>query len=493
MIKTTSEPDTVELARFREQWKAEVRKRKNPSDFIASASSSNDQPRPSPVSPTVLATTQKLEYPSPKHVSLPTEAIPSGKVHENTTVPSNNLRSALQVYSEAIQREQNGDLEDALQLYRQAFRMDSHVDRAYAREEKLAIALASQSPLPKRESVVDQADAQSKNVSSSVIISKGKQVIAASILVQIISAFPPDVRFEPEEEQQPMWLRILPDELLVFVLRQLDITSIERFALICRKARLLSLDATLWRELVVTTYKPPQITQTDDLVNLLDRYTFNHRRMFIEHPRIRLDGVYIAICHYVRPGLSENHWVNISHLVTYHRYLRFFSDGAVLSLLTNEEMNPQQVIPLLKPTLRMKVTFTPPLLFVKVDVHQGLYVGTWELLDNAVHLNLVDANERLPESLSPSFSPLVSVFERLGVSDVPHSHKQATLHNAVNSQRTRYMFNMRLDLRSRPLGRWNRLDIESYNSIRLESGDMTPVALKHERPFWFSKVRSYAP
>ncbi|KIL69284.1 hypothetical protein M378DRAFT_1054313 [Amanita muscaria Koide BX008] len=439
MIKTTSEPDTVELARFRELWKAEVRKRKSPSDFTA-------------------------------------EAIPSGKVHENTTVPSNNLRSALQVYSEAIQREQNGDLDDALQLYRQAFRMDSHVDRAYAREEKLAIALASQSPPPKRESAVDQADAQSKNVSSSVIISKGKQVIAASILVQIISAFPPDVRFEPEEEQQPMWLRILPDELLVFVLRQLDITSIERFALICRKARLLSLDATLWRELVVTTYKPPQITQTDDLVNLLDRYTFNYRRIFIEHPRIRLDGVYIAICHYVRPGLSENHWVNISQLVTYHRYLRFFSDGAVLSLLTNEEMNPQQVIPLLKPTLRMK----------------GLYVGTWELLDNAVHLNLVDANERLPDSLSPSFSPLISVFERLGVSDVPHSHKQATLHNAVNSQRTRYMFNMRLDLRSRPLGRWNRLDIESYNSIHLESGDMTPVALKHERPFWFSKVRSYA-
>ena len=53
------------------------------------------------------------------------------------------------------------------------------------------------------------------------------------------------------------------------------------------------------RELVTTTYKTPQIHETDDLTTLMDQYTYNYRRMFIEHPRIRLDGVYIAICHYV--------------------------------------------------------------------------------------------------------------------------------------------------------------------------------------------------
>ena len=57
-----------------------------------------------------------------------------------------------------------------------------------------------------------------------------------------------------------------------------------------------------------------------------------------EQPRLRMDGVYIAVCHYMcvclllmlliaylplisRPGLSENYWVHTSHLVTYHRYL----------------------------------------------------------------------------------------------------------------------------------------------------------------------------
>lgn len=50
---------------------------------------------------------------------------------------------------------------------------------------------------------------------------------------------------------------------------------------------------------------------------------------------------------------------------------------------------------------------------------------------------------------------------------------------------------MTLDLRSRPLGRWNKLHLQSYDSVNLETGDISPVVLKHERPFWFSKVRSY--
>ena len=53
------------------------------------------------------------------------------------------------------------------------------------------------------------------------------------------------------------------------------------------------------RELVIATYKPPQISQSDVLTTIMEQYECNYRRMFIEQPRIRLDGVYIAICHYV--------------------------------------------------------------------------------------------------------------------------------------------------------------------------------------------------
>jgi len=157
-----------------------------------------------------------------------------------------------------------------------------------------------------------------------------------------------------------------------------------------------------------------------------------------------------------RAGVSENAWANISHLITYHRYLRFFPNGQVLSLLTNEEFSPQQLVPLLKPTLRM----------------QGLLMGTWRLMGTTVQIsNLIDAS---------------------GKSTLPVPDSNSSHHPTPSStSRMRYTFQMTLTLRSHPLGRWNRLDLAAYDSVEIDSGEEVPVALKHERPFWFSKVRSY--
>lgn len=84
---------------------------------------------------------------------------------------------------------------------------------------------------------------------------------------------------------------------------------------------------------------------------------------------------------------------------------------------------------------------------------QGFFIGTWYLDGTTVHIS---------DLLDPG-----------GITG------------------TRYSFKMTLTLRSRPLGRWNRLDFQEYDSVNMENGEVTPVALKNERPFWFSKVRSY--
>lgn len=188
---------------------------------------------------------------------------------------------------------------------------------------------------------------------------------------------------------------------------------------------------------------------------------------------------------------------------------RFFPNGQVLSLLANEEKHPQEIIPLLKPSLRMK----------------GLFVGHWKLLGTTVHLsNLVDASGRFPLpafSIPPSpFSSVVpvdgdrsldltslgsgaasgSAQANFGHASVQaygqghgygHSQRQTGSSLSTQTDTARYVFDMTLNLRSKPLGRWNRMDIQSYDSVDLENGDVNPVALKHERPFWFSKVRSY--
>lgn len=100
---TMAQPDTVELAQFREQWKSEVQSRKRSS---AAAAEVSEPPR---LHSAVLLGTQKAPN--------------SERLHVSAVVPSQNLLSALQIYRDAIQREQNGELDDALLLYRQAFRM----------------------------------------------------------------------------------------------------------------------------------------------------------------------------------------------------------------------------------------------------------------------------------------------------------------------------------------------------------------------------------
>lgn len=35
------------------------------------------------------------------------------------------------------------------------------------------------------------------------------------------------------------------------------------------------------------------------MIPIIERYALDYRRVYIEQPRVRLDGVYIATCHYV--------------------------------------------------------------------------------------------------------------------------------------------------------------------------------------------------
>ncbi|EMD38956.1 hypothetical protein CERSUDRAFT_104245 [Gelatoporia subvermispora B] len=436
-------PDSDELARFREQWKAEVRKKKG-----------------QPVAQTVVGpSTSPRSLPRPRAFSGATTSVSRPVVTDNSAEPLNRkLRAAIDLYRRAVQCEQQSNLDEALRLYRQAFRMDANVDRAFHRLEtqQLAASAAGHAPdsagAPTRKhqkapSITgqDAVDAITRSIKAMDMHSSvlpDMSVTVTRSLASLVKTWSYDVSFEPEDEREPVPIKLLPDELLVHILRTLDVSSIERFAAVNRKARVVSLDTSIWKDFVCAVYKPPQINDDESLDDLLRNYMSDYRRLYIEHPRVRLDGVYIAVCHYIRNGLSENTWVHVSHLITYHRYLRFYPNGQVLSLLANEEHSPQQVIPLLKPTLRMK----------------GLFIGNWNLVGNTLYItDLADPVQRPDGVAGP-----------------------------------RYTFQMILELRSRPLGRWNRLDLHTYDSVDIESGEATPLPLKHQRPFWFSKVRSYA-
>lgn len=67
------------------------------------------------------------------------------------------------------------------------------------------------------------------------------------MISKIVKGFPQTLTFDCEEETEPIHIAGIPDEVLVYILRFLDHGTIERFASISRKARVLTLDSTIWR------------------------------------------------------------------------------------------------------------------------------------------------------------------------------------------------------------------------------------------------------
>ncbi|KIY62254.1 hypothetical protein CYLTODRAFT_427053 [Cylindrobasidium torrendii FP15055 ss-10] len=422
-------PDIDELARFRAEWRAEVQARR-----AGHAEQSE---------PAVPLSAPKAQLP----VAGASRPTPKGIVSGFPNAPlSSRQHAALAIYRTAVEQERLGELDEAVRLYRMAFQKDTDVDRLYHREELALSATRPRQPTDSTTRAPPNADAP---LPQAVLPVHPTHTIP---LLDVISGFPDNFAFEPENETEPVHINVLPDEMLVKILSLLDPTTLERFASISRKARIFTLERSLWRELVLKTYKPPQLTQAT-LDAAVEQSLYDYRRVFIEQPRVRTDGLYISVCHYIRPGLSENQWVNVNHLIVYHRYLRFYPNGHFIHLRTHEE--PATAIPFVNSKSRM----------------QGLFFGRWMLEGTQVYItNLVEAiDSHVPISLEDDLGDIL----------------------LANPDLVRYVFTMTLSLKSKPLGRWNRLDFTAFDSMQLRSGESLPVLAKHERPFWFSKIRSY--
>ncbi len=136
------------------------------------------------------------------------------------------------------------------------------------------------------------------------------------------------------------------------VLGGTDWQSLETLGRSCWKFRLLTKSPSLWREIVRETYYPPILDPTLSLATLYERHHSDWRTAFINQPRVRLNGCYIAACHYARPGLSEDAWVRVIHVVEFYRSIRFLPDGTALSLLTTDP--PSETVRRLEPGLKAK-------------------------------------------------------------------------------------------------------------------------------------------
>jgi F-box protein 9 len=184
--------------------------------------------------------------------------------------------------------------------------------------------------------------------------------------------------------------------------------------------------------------------------------------LFRTRPRLRFNGCYISTVNYVRPGASSANaisWNTPIHIVTYYRYLRFHRDGSCISLLTVAE--PADVVPYLSRDHVHKNHGALPSAPIKDAV-----LGRWRLTGPAGGAGGEDGEE---------------------------AEKEGGLMIETPGATPKYIYKMVLAVGSagRHGCRNNKLSWQGYWSYNKLTDDVGTFSLKNDRPFYWSRVRSW--
>ncbi|KAA8894241.1 hypothetical protein FN846DRAFT_1030065 [Sphaerosporella brunnea] len=379
--------DESELQRFRQQWKEEVTKRAQGRP----ASSTNAAARPA-----VTARPPSFSQVRSTRVITGEDELPElpGKVTTGTPIPTSPPppaarrhsfsvtgvpKSALDHYEQAVEKESEGNLGESLRLYRKAFRMDDAVDKTY--REKY---FPKPKPGDKGKATATPPTAfggvnTAHHSSAAAAAAGGVSDLVASFAGLVIESTT-ELALSDEEAEKKKFslLAAVPSEILLHILHDLaiaDVASFVRLAQVCKSlSYIVATEDSIWRSVskrvfahqiwdwrVTVTghelidevlsapiedpedpdYEQPEEKRMDPVdEDYLPHYNNSWRELFHLRPRLRYNGIYISTCNYHRSGGNSGtslSWNTPVHIVTYYRYLRFYPDGTLLSLLTTHE------------------------------------------------------------------------------------------------------------------------------------------------------------
>lgn len=327
-----------------------------------------------------------------------------------------------------------------------------------------------------------------------------------------IEPIPPPTDASP---QPPCPLAELPEEILTHILRDLaisDVTAFARTAQVCKRlAYLMLTEESIWKRIALGSevgfgamhydyacdiegftldanaeiarylgsyddLDDVQFPSTEDDEEqsralaftshthalLHSTYHSSWRLLFRSRPRIRFNGCYISTVNYTRPGATGGNtltWGAPVHVVTYFRYLRFFRDGSVISLLTTTE--PADVVHHL----------------TKENVHDH---HTSAALPSSVMKDALRGRWRLSGPTS-SFT-----------SDTGEVEAEGDVHVETEGVVPKYTYKMQLALAHAGKGaRNNKLAWKGFWSYNKLTDDWGEFGLRNDRAFYWSRVRSY--
>ncbi|ODQ81621.1 hypothetical protein BABINDRAFT_159889 [Babjeviella inositovora NRRL Y-12698] len=355
---------------------------------------------------------------------------------------------ALELYQRGIDRENQGKMADAIEYYRRALKLNTNVDRLYRGK------LADESEIQTLEMQVGALRAHKK------LDQKKIDRIDVDLLLETFQslAISTKTRREGEEleedivSESPSPLLSLPDDVFLHILNLLiveDTPAWFNFSMTCKKAASLGFHRSdCWRRLCWQTYPQQHYDEQSIELNGITRnqktmvvngWNGSWRDMYRQRPFIKFSGIYISVVNYYSEGgksEGSSAWTNPIRMITYYRYFRFYSDGTVLKLLTSDEPN-----------------FVVPKFFRDSWARNGLekvYLCEWRLsVDGCVTI---------------SGEGSVKKYRFVEELNIQHSGR----------------------MRHHKLG-W----ISSYSENK-ENGERAFFSLKNEKPFSFSRVKSYS-
>jgi len=422
--------------------------------------------------------------------------------------------SALEHYERAVEKESQGSLGASLSLYRKAYRLDARVDQSYVKKHFPAqLKPQYASPSNASATVPSTAHHSLKKLNAGLSIS---ELIASFVGSRINGADP----LIDGDISPPCPISKVPEEVLGEILLQtavLDPAAFARLALVCKKlAYHVSTENSIWKRVALgyefgfagqqydfatdlhgseTIERPLHVERPLPLVteaSFTDPQNQDWREIFHSHPRIRFTGVYISTVNYARPGsaAASQTWNSPIHIITYYRYLRFFRDGTVISLLSTSEpievvhhltkenielvrINSREQHPL---NLIPNVPFAPG-----ANPTQTAPPSAQNIMKHALW-----GRWRLSHPSRDSERP----FGGMAVSETDDN-----LHIETEGASPHYMYMMHLSLksgsRSKHSVKNNKLVWNSFWSHNQLTNDWAQFQLKNDKPFFFSRVRSY--
>ncbi|KAI1752102.1 hypothetical protein F4782DRAFT_155529 [Xylaria castorea] len=464
-------------------------------------------------------------------------------------------KTALDFYEHAVERETTGKLGDSLQLYRKAFRMDDGVDRKYrdkhfaGRWGKSATQQQQQqqqiNPSNAAATVPNTAHHSLEGSGGGGGGGSGDAVIPLSFPDLISSFASLKVEGAPPEcegvDPPPCPMAALPDEILVHILRDVataDVGGFVRLSQVCRRlAYLVATEDQIWRRVCVgsefgfggmhryfqrsITWEPlglsEALAEPETEVEAEEVYAIEElqrrraaaahattlslyrnvaaggyatwQSMFRRRPRVRFNGCYISTVNYIRPGVNAGQhltWNTPVHIVTYYRYLRLFRDGTAISLTTTDE--PAHVVHHLTrediPSHRGSAhhQHQHQHQHLPQPVMASALKGRWRL-----------SSARDSPNLPPKNSTTAVAAAAIPLTESEESDLYIETEGAVGAKYT-----YRLDLSLQSAGRKqssatrnNKLVWRGFWSYNRLTDDWAQFTLKNDKPFFFSRVKSY--